>query len=747
MIKKFLLLFLLIFGFVYAKTQSIELLADKADKKGDIIIASGNVVAYSQDYFLTANKAIYNQKAQILELFGNVNAIKTKKEVMRTGYLKLNLANDNIDTNATFLMDQEGEIWTQSNETCSDDEYYRTKDSTISSCNIENPDWHITYTSGKMNKESKFVHVFNPVFYIKNVPVLYLPYFGFPTDKTRRTGLLIPEFGYIKNEGIYYKQPIYFAPYKSWDFELNPQIRSKRGVGLYGIFRFAESPYSYGELRGGIFDNKKRAQERLKYKNNVHRGLEFEYDRTKLAGYLLSGDFRENLWINYKYVKDLEYFDLKQRDGVDDDDDSLVTSKMNYYITSDEHYGGIYARYYIDTEKLSGYNVYKNKTTTQELPSLQYHKFTNSLFLPNLTYNIDLNYHNYTRKLGVSANQYEVSAPLSFTTSILNNWINFKFSENFYATRIDYEDNYIYDNGKLEQKKHDNYSNHYHSIGLSTDLAKAYEKYFHTMTFETNYIEPGYQHGKINERLLKKYYYDDNKDKISNSKLENIKNNALYEDNFLSELSKDYTQRNISARFTEYLFEENGRKFIRHAVNTRYDFKDEEFGNLEHKLDFYFKNGFSMGNKISYSFENDSLEKSQSYIRYSNDLLSTAISHNYEHVASYTDSSNNDYDKENYVKFSTNFNLPNYYKLFGAVEYDLQNSYTKMWRLGITGNRKCWNYSLVYQEDIEPRTTSKHSATKAEKERGLYLFINFYPFGGVHANASQTDDERHKNAY
>jgi len=737
-------LFLLVFAnLLFAKVQDVELLASEVVKEGDIVTANGDVVAYSQDYFLTADRAVYDQKNEILELFGNVNAIKSKKEIVRTNYLKLNLREDETFSTSTFMMDQEAEIWAQSDETCSDDKYYRTKGSIVSSCNIQDPDWKITYTSGKLNKESKFLHLFNPVFYAGEVPILYLPYFGFPTDKTRRTGLLIPEGGYISSQGFYYKQPIYFAPYKSWDFQLDPQIRTRRGMGLYGTFRFADSPYSYGEIRGGAFFNKKKHQKRLEYKNQVNKGFEIEYERSKLAKYLLSGDFKEKLWMDINVVNDLEYFDLIQRDGIDDDDDSLVTSKFNYYATTNDHYLGLYARYYIDTEKLSEYNRFKNKDTVQELPSVQYHKFTESLFVPNLFYSIDTNFHNYTRRLGVTARQYDINIPITYTTPIFNDWLNFKFQENFYATQINYENNYKYNGSSFDKHNSDTYINHYHLVGVSTDLVKPYENFYHTMYLEGQFLEPGYQHGSIDDRLFKDYQYKEmtkNGRKVKQSVLENVKNKTYYEDSFVNELSKDYTQRNISGKFTQYFFGNDGHKYVRHSIKTKYDFEDEEFGNLDNRIDIYLKNGLSFGNRFEYSLQNNNFEKSQTYVRYSNKHFSTYFSHHYEYVKSYGGEKTTNYDKDNYLKFGASVNLPEHYKIFGRVEYDLQNSYTKMWRLGLTANRKCWNYSLVYQEDIEPKTTSRHSIQKAEKERGIYLFVNFYPFGGVRYHSSMTED-------
>lgn len=52
---------------------------------------------------------------------------------------------------------------------------------------------------------------------------------------------------------MYYEQPIYIAPYENWDLELNPQIKTDRGFGLYSTLRFIDSPYSIGEVNLGAF--------------------------------------------------------------------------------------------------------------------------------------------------------------------------------------------------------------------------------------------------------------------------------------------------------------------------------------------------------------------------------------------------------------------------------------------------------------------------------------------------------------
>ena len=169
----------LLCGELLANIENVEFLASDVQKDGDIIIASGDVLLYSQNYLASADSAKYNQKSNIIELFGNVNLMRGEYEASRSEYARINLATNEMSFDKSFAMDKKKEIWLQSNESCSSDEMLSVKNAIVSSCNVSDPDWHIGFSSGELNKQSKFLHLYNPVFYVKNTPVMYLPYFGF----------------------------------------------------------------------------------------------------------------------------------------------------------------------------------------------------------------------------------------------------------------------------------------------------------------------------------------------------------------------------------------------------------------------------------------------------------------------------------------------------------------------------------------------------------------------------------------
>ena len=105
----------------------------------------------------------------------------------------------------------------------------------------------------KYNKDTKWIDMNNPVLYLKDIPIFYLPYLGFSLNKTRSSGFLKPLFGFSENEGFLFTQPYYQTLGLSADLEIDPTIRTKRGKGIYSTFRFVHSPTSKGEFKIGEF--------------------------------------------------------------------------------------------------------------------------------------------------------------------------------------------------------------------------------------------------------------------------------------------------------------------------------------------------------------------------------------------------------------------------------------------------------------------------------------------------------------
>ena len=247
------------------KNEKFQLVAKKVDAINNIVTANGDVVVYSPSYYLSANKIIYNKENETFELFDNVLVIRNNNIQTQSNYAFVDLKNDTLNQNPLFLQSQDNKIWVNSNTSNKEKDEITLDSTIISSCDCLDPIWSIRASSADYDTKEKWLNAYNPRLYVKDVPVLYSPYIGFPTDTTRRTGLLLPTLGYSSDEGLLYAQPIFIAPADNYDIEVIPQVRTQRGYGGYVYYRYADSPNSLLEMKVGMF----RENEDYFIKNNM----------------------------------------------------------------------------------------------------------------------------------------------------------------------------------------------------------------------------------------------------------------------------------------------------------------------------------------------------------------------------------------------------------------------------------------------------------------------------------------------
>ncbi|WP_414973612.1 LPS-assembly protein LptD [Campylobacter insulaenigrae] len=676
MLRK-IFLSLVCIGNLYA--AKVDIYALDVVRNNNIVEAKNNVVVVSDLYLITADEAKFNEQTKDLELFGDVNILRGQKERTYSNYTKINIQNNTTSFKNLFFSNNDLEVWLQCHQAQFDDKFFITEKSVVSSCNVENPDWEIRFEEGKLNKESNFLHLYNARLYVKDVPVMYLPYFGFSVDTKRKSGLLVPEFVIKQNDGLYYNQPIYYVIDDNADVQFEPQIRTKRGYGLYSTLRFVDSLNSQGEISAGIFSEKSSYRKKEELKNKEHYGFEIKYASDELFKSLLEGSYQEGLWIDGTYLNDVDYTNLNSRVKTEA---SLVTSKLNYFLSDDENYYGFYAKYYIDTSKIN------NKGTLQEYPSAQYHRYLNGIFNNYVQYSFDASFHRYYRQTGIYAKTFNFDAPLVYHTSFFDDFLNFAFTERFYVNFVDYS------NTNLKNQEH--LFRNSHNFSLYTDLSKSYENFYHTMYLGFNYYLPGAKSGKITENFI--------------------------------DIENDPEQFNFSAY--QYFYNALGKKKLFHNLTLKYDLKHEDFGGLDNVVEYFYNDYISFRNESEYNGINNRFDKVFSDASIDYDIWKISLSHAYRIYEG---------EKYNFIGTKAFYNINTNYQVFGGVWFDLNKKPDK-WEVGYAYQRKCWNYSLMYRKDISPKLTS--AGINAKDQSGLYFMFNFYPIGGVAYDFALEENEK-----
>jgi len=330
------------------ENDKVEIFASTMETEGDVITASGDVAVVYKDYYLTASKAIYDKASGELELFDNIRANQNDEYKTLGNYAKLNIKNKERSFQPFYMLEEKTQTWISADEGTLHDRDLEVSSGVVSSCNPEDPLWKMEFSSSDYNLDDKWLNLYNTRIYIYDIPVFYTPWFGYPLDKTRRTGLLVPALGYSQDEGMYYEQPIYIAEYDEWDLELKPQIRTNRGAGLYSTFRFVDSPQSKGSFTAGFFKEKTSYFETVDLQHQKHYGLDFDYEHNDVfndwLGINLEG--QSGLYVDIGYMNDVDYINLASSDTINASTATQVASRINLFYNNENNYFGMYAKHY-----------------------------------------------------------------------------------------------------------------------------------------------------------------------------------------------------------------------------------------------------------------------------------------------------------------------------------------------------------------------------------------------------------------
>ena len=683
-------------------TEKLQLVAKDVDTKNNIITATGDVVAYSPTYYLSSDKMIYDKDKEILELFDNVLIIKDNKIQTQSNYAFVDMKNDIINQDPVFLMDNTSNIWSNSKEANKDKDLITLENSILSSCDCIDPIWSIRSSSSDYDTEAMWMNTYNPRLYVKNVPVFYLPYFGFPTDTTRRTGLLLPTMGYSSSEGFLYSQPIFIAPADDYDIELIPQIRTQRGYGSYANFRYADSPDSMLNVKTGYFKEFDNYRSKEQLENSEHYGLDIDYERKNI--FAKNKEHQDGVFTSIRYLNDIEYITLKE----EDDNlwtDKKVESKVNYFYNTPEYYGGVYGKYYVDASQKT------NDNTLQELPQIQLHSYNKELFLENLIYSIDTKAQNFTRKEGLNAKIYDINVPISYTKNILDDYMYVGVENRTILTQYDYSNslynNLRYEDGTLIQNRT--------SFIVGTDLLKPYSDYIHTLNLNASYDIP--------ENLRK----DGDLYNIT------VKENQPLKYDELSVFPTLQEQKTIKLSLNQSIYDkDNLKQFINHKMSQSIlynSFDEPKFQDLDNYVKINHDYG-SLSGKVVYNMDDNKVVEGSfdNSLSYENLTFSAGYY--------YTKKTNNEFntrdDLESY-RLSTSYKLAKDYSIKYYENYDLQEKTRNRQGIGLNIDDSCWNLDLLLEKEITPRSRYVESTRSydSHEQTIVYAVLMLKPIGGI----------------
>ncbi|MFP4486791.1 MAG: LPS-assembly protein LptD [Campylobacterales bacterium] len=685
MFRVFLLIFL-VFSPVFAKKLPFELSAKDVTIYKDRVEASGDVLIVGSGYVIHGDSASFYDTNKTLSMSGNIEVFKDGQMYMQTQNLKSNIDIKEGIVEPFFILDKSSGFWINSANASLEDDVYELQQCMFSSCEPQNPLWYIKNSSSSYDQNSTVVSGWNSTLYFWDTPVFYFPYIAMVTDDTRRSGLLIPEVGYSEQEGVYYEQPIYIAPMRSWDLELLPQIRTKRGEGLYSTFRFRDSDDSSGYIKAGFFKNNYEFQQRYDLEHDSVGGFEIQYENNSILENRWDFIKDDQAYVDFVHYNDVDYINLQRNSNIQIDKDKLTTSRVNYAATSQDHYFGIYNKYFIDN------SVSNRDKTLQEYPTLHYHKYTNELIDGLVTYGLDYKYKNLHRKVGLNAEINEFNIPLGINLPLMSNFATISYYQYLYFNNTEYQTPHI---SSPNQPKEGRFARSYHVFRVESDLSREYSSFIHTLYLKASYTLPGF------------------------------KSQSGYYPDFIELPTK---QESVSIEASQFFYDKTLFDFLYHRVvqPIYIDEYETKYGFLHNELRYRYSRDVSFYNNLEYDHSSGDFVKSDSGVELEVFPYRFGFSHYYRDYP--------DEERSSFIVSSLDRDFSDF-SIYGKIGYDYEGSVANWWEAGVYNSSRCFDYNFRVRKERVP--VMKTGGSSYIDETKFYIELEFVPLFGV--NMSQNN--------
>lgn len=241
--------------------QSILIEANEstANKDGDAIFI-GDVEFSQLDRKITSDHAVWSQTQRNANFTGNVSMM-TADLVMsgeraqindnaQAEYKTANIENSEYAIPSTHMRGTAASINSQG------ESLIQLTDSTYTFCEPGRNDWDIKASEIKLDRESGIGSAWHARLRIKEVPIMYLPYYRFPIDERRMTGFLDPTFsinGEIQASEM--SLPFYINLHPQADATITPKEVLHHGLLWQAQLRHLTSTFGYGEFNYGLLEN------------------------------------------------------------------------------------------------------------------------------------------------------------------------------------------------------------------------------------------------------------------------------------------------------------------------------------------------------------------------------------------------------------------------------------------------------------------------------------------------------------
>lgn len=226
-------------GFILGSAKSYEYSQDRAMLKQDVVLQQDKLQIESDQVALD----FAQQQATIN---GHVR-FRSPGFLLTGEHATLDLNSQQTDFSTATYLAHNPQIRGQAEKvSLSQDGVLTIQNGTYTGCPPNKEDWHFSGKKIRIDKEAGWGTASNMVLFLGKAPVLYIPYFTFPTNDQRHTGLLYPTV-YNLSSGDF-GIPFYWNIAPNYDATITPRNLNSRGILWQTEFRFLTPSAGEGKI-------------------------------------------------------------------------------------------------------------------------------------------------------------------------------------------------------------------------------------------------------------------------------------------------------------------------------------------------------------------------------------------------------------------------------------------------------------------------------------------------------------------
>ena len=219
-------------GQIRVKSEDSEINQDTyAQFKGKVEIDSSQVR-------IKADEALLNRQTQTLKATGNVSFQDNNITVSSENVQLNRLSNELLIEDSFYQLNRVQGHGKAEKIGLGEKTGINLIESSFTTCPVDDEVWRIQASNIEITPNQSRGVVKHARFYIKDVPVLYLPYFSFPINDQKQSGLLYPIPSSNSYTGVSIEQPVFWNIAPNYDLTFSPRLMTDRGLQLKTEFRY-----------------------------------------------------------------------------------------------------------------------------------------------------------------------------------------------------------------------------------------------------------------------------------------------------------------------------------------------------------------------------------------------------------------------------------------------------------------------------------------------------------------------------